>query len=412
MARTQYSRPFLVPDGAQAVGLDRIHLGDGLYDEAWLQNQIHHHPECLPIDQIEPALDRLVPVCLEMELPNGYVDNVFVTPSGDVVLAEVKLWRNPEMRRKVVAQALDYASCLFKMDYEAFETAVLKARSRNGDRDLSIASGQSLYQLMAEYDALDEAGFIDAVSNNLLNGRVLILVVGDGVHSQTEQLFALLEHHAGLHFTFALVELAIFALPHLRSHLILPRTLAQTTMITRSVIEFADGRGIIEQPVPHGDARTGSKLAALPESPRSISSDQFFDAMSEISPALPAKIQTFLNAVSPLGVFPDFRKALILRWTSPQGITCNLGYIQRDGLVQTVDVHGKLPRHLTEQYIADLANRLEKPIQSNPGNGLTYVGDDHRKTLHIHSIADDLEIWRDAIEAFAAAVKAYEAQDG
>ncbi|GAB5504386.1 hypothetical protein [Pyruvatibacter sp.] len=408
MARSQYSQPFVVPDGAPAVGLDRIYLGNGLYDEAWLQNQIHLHPECLPIDQIEPGLDRIVPVCLEMELPSGFVDNVFLTPSGDIVLAEVKLWRNPEMRRKVVAQALDYVSCLFEMDYVAFEAAILKAHSRGAEGGSSVAT--SLDQLVDGADSLDEAAFVDAVSNNLSSGRALILVVGDGVHSQTERLFSVFENHAGMHFTFALVEMAIFELPHMHSHLILPRTLAQTTMMTRAVVELSGDHGTVKRPVLRGE--DGYKPAAVSASPRSISSDQFFDAMKELDVGLPAKIQDFLDSLTPLGVVPDFRRSLILRWTSPQGISCNLGYIQRSGLVQTVDVHGKIPQRISEQYISDLAIRIHRPVHKNPGGELTYVGDHQQKTLHVLSVADEMDRWREAIERFITNVKEYETQDG
>lgn len=408
MARSQYSQPIVVPDGAPAVGLDRIYLGNGLYDEAWLQNQIHLHPACLPIDEIEPGLDRIVPVCLEMELPSGFVDNVFLTPSGDIVLAEVKLWRNPEMRRKVVAQALDYVSCLFEMDYVAFEAAILKAHSRGVARGSSVAT--SLYQLIDGDDSLEEAAFVDAVSNNLSNGRALILVVGDGVHSQTERLFSVFENHASMHFTFALVEMAIFALPHMHSHLVLPRTLAQTTMMTRAVVELSDGRGTVKRPVLRG--ADGYKPPAVSASPRSISSDQFFDAMKEMDASLPDKIQVFLDSLAPLGVVPDFRRSLILRWTSPQGVSCNLGYIQRNGLVQTVDVHGKIARRISEQYISDLASRIGRPVHKNPGDELTYVGDHQQKTLHVLSIAKELDCWRKAIELFIAKVKEFEMQEG
>src|SRR3546814_19642266 len=57
-------------------------------------------------------------------------------------------------------------------------------------------------------EALDEAEFIDAVSLNLRLGRMLAIVLGDGIRTETEALCDLLQSHAGAHFTFALVELA------------------------------------------------------------------------------------------------------------------------------------------------------------------------------------------------------------
>ena len=45
----------------------------------------------------------------ELKTPAGPIDNFMVTPSGLPVLVECKLWRNPEARRQVVGQILDYA---------------------------------------------------------------------------------------------------------------------------------------------------------------------------------------------------------------------------------------------------------------------------------------------------------------
>lgn len=96
-----------------------------------------------------------------------------MTPAGEIVLVETKLWRNVQARREVVAQALDYVSALMRMPYELFELAILKARG---------SKGGSLYDLVESHaDALDEAGFVDAVSRNLVRGRMLVIALGDGI---------------------------------------------------------------------------------------------------------------------------------------------------------------------------------------------------------------------------------------
>jgi hypothetical protein len=73
--------------------------GTGTYDEAWLQALIHAHPSVLPIRQIEPSFEALIPVCRELPLSfgagkSGALDNFFITKSGNLVLVEMKLWRN------------------------------------------------------------------------------------------------------------------------------------------------------------------------------------------------------------------------------------------------------------------------------------------------------------------------------
>ena len=94
------------------------------------------------MDQIEPSLGPLIPVCMELPLRVGSVDNLFVTPEGNLVMVEVKLWGNPEARRTVVAQALDYATELFKLTYGELEAAVGKG-DFNGAQRLNDSTASS-----------------------------------------------------------------------------------------------------------------------------------------------------------------------------------------------------------------------------------------------------------------------------
>jgi hypothetical protein len=75
------------------------------------------------MEQIEPGFGRLIPVCKELPLTfgagkSGSLDNLFVTRGGGLFLTEAKLWRNPEARRSVVAQAMEYAAALFRLNYD------------------------------------------------------------------------------------------------------------------------------------------------------------------------------------------------------------------------------------------------------------------------------------------------------
>lgn len=87
-------------------------LGAGTHDEAWLQALIFAHPELLPISRIEPGFGAAVPVAREVACGHAYIDNLYLTPSGEIILAETKLWRNVQARREVVAQALAYVAAL------------------------------------------------------------------------------------------------------------------------------------------------------------------------------------------------------------------------------------------------------------------------------------------------------------
>lgn len=122
------------------------------------------HPEVLPLAEIEGAIEGLISVCREMPTPHGRIDNLFITADGQIVIAEAKLWRNPQARRDVIAQALDHASCLFRMSYAEFESAALNGQFGGGQKP------RSLWELVPDGMRRPEPEFIDAVSRNLRRG--------------------------------------------------------------------------------------------------------------------------------------------------------------------------------------------------------------------------------------------------
>ena len=125
MNNQQHTSPFVVNHEGRTLVLNRIDFGlsskGHQYNEAWLQNLLHNNPQSLPTEEIDTAYKNLVPVCTELSTPAGPIDNLFVTPEGKLVVLEAKLWRNPEARRKVIGQILDYAKEHY--DYVLVDTA-------------------------------------------------------------------------------------------------------------------------------------------------------------------------------------------------------------------------------------------------------------------------------------------------
>jgi len=147
------------------------------FEEKWLQRLIMRHPSLLPVDQIEPAFNSLIPICVELPVRSGSMDNLFVTPAGDIALVECKLWRNPEARREVVAQIIDYATEISTWTYETLQDAIRRTKPLDESDEKST---RSLYDLVSAHGEIDEVSFHDAVSRNLKRGRFLLLIVGDG----------------------------------------------------------------------------------------------------------------------------------------------------------------------------------------------------------------------------------------
>lgn len=229
----QRSVPILLgPDGRtaplQLLGQSELPT----VSEADIQLLVHRHPQCLPIREIDALFAEPISVCTELSTPAGPIDNFLVTPSGLPVLVECKLWRNPEGRRQVVGQIIDYAKELTRWSSSDLQREV--------SRRLQI-EGNALLQLVRERQPqIDEIEFNDALTANLRRGRFLLLIVGDGIREGVEAIAEYLQVHAGLHFSLGLVELPIYTLPG-GARLVVPRIVARTTIISRNVVALPSG---------------------------------------------------------------------------------------------------------------------------------------------------------------------------
>ena len=341
------------------------------HNESWLQDLLHKNPDLIPASAYEASFGIIIPVARELQTPVGPLDNLFVTPDGDLVLVECKLWRNPEARRKVVAQIIDYAAAISEWSYQDLMDAINK---RNGTR-----LDNPLYEFTRDHpESIEESVFVDAVTKNLKLGRHLLLIVGDGIREDIERMTGFLQQRTGLHFTLGLLEMGIYKLPEDNSLLIIPNMLLKTTIIERGVITINDGRIKIENPEIKAQQRTGSASAPRGEDLTEI---KFFETLGSRSPESARWLKDRLQDMQNLGMGWDIRKSLLPRY-SPDGETeFNFGYFKTDGRFITRNatnfMEEKGLRHLAEDYIRNIASivptsRIEK---MSDGNLNIYVGD-------------------------------------
>lgn len=198
-----------------------------------IRDMVFANPSMLPVAAIDPGFGPLVSVARELNVPGvGRIDALLVDHRGRLVIVEAKLWRNPQARREVVGQILDYARALARWTYEDLQREVSSATKRHGNVVFDLvreAGGES-----------DEARFVDQVSRDLRAGRFLLLIVGDGITEGTQRIGEFLADHAGLAFDFGLIEVAQYRFhdPRLGSDrlIVQPRLLAKTVLIERTVI--------------------------------------------------------------------------------------------------------------------------------------------------------------------------------
>ena len=384
-------QPVVITTDDLSIPLEPVVLGKGTHSEAWLQKLIHQHPVLLPVAQIEPGFGKPVAIAMEINCGHGYIDNLFLTPAGDIILVETKLWCNVEARREVVAQALDYAAALASTDYPTFERMVLAA--------LGKPAPPSLYSLIAEHeDALTEPAFVDAVAFNLRRGRMLVMVVGDGIRREAQLLGQLLQSHAGAHFTFALVEVAIWRDPTTGSQLAIPNMLMQTTMIERGIVRIEQGAAVVV-PVPIG---------RVDQTAVSISAEIFDEGLAKRGAALPKLLREFAASLEPLGVYVDQRAALNLKVEVGANKPLNLGYVQKNGQLWVGSGLSVVTDAIKSRYLDTLAQTIGGIVV--PGPSVTTNGSSAPfldALLPAHA-----EVWRGAITTLIAEARKAAEQGG
>jgi hypothetical protein len=229
MKKSAYGNPLLI-DHKEVLILERFED----FDELTIQNLVFNTPDCLPISDIDESFNPLVPICTELRTPVGPLDVFMATPNGDLAIIETKLWRNPEARRKVVAQILDYANELSNWNYEDLQREV--------NRNLKL-KGNSLFNIISNRypdDIINESEFVDNISRNLRKGKFLLLIVGDGIKEGAVSITEFLSTSGHLNFTFGMVELTIYKIDNKRQ-IVLPRTIAKTVEIQKINIDLPDG---------------------------------------------------------------------------------------------------------------------------------------------------------------------------
>ena len=288
MKDRQFVTPLLLRDG-HATALKRVPLEERTLTEGQLQALLFAHPSLIPAGEIEPIFDGPRALARELPVGSGALDLLYMNPQGYLTLVETKLWRNPEARRTVVAQIIDYAERISRWTYEDLRAAVLARRPSD-----HAGSSDPLIDLARddEEEEIDEREFIDQVTRNLRLGRFLLLIIGDGIHEGVERMAAFLSHTPQLQFTLGLVEMGLYSVEgHATSRelFVQPRLLARTREVVRAVVE-------VKTPVAPSEVVV--TVPAASESPavgrHTITKDAFVERLTKSSSA---EVVTFVKWV-------------------------------------------------------------------------------------------------------------------
>ena len=247
-------------------GGDPTPLTETAYDsEAALQKLIADHPEVLAGERMTPDEPRRwLLISREMGIPDSpdsgdrwAVDHLLLDQDARPTLVEVKRGDNPEIRRRVVGQMLDYAAHATR--YWTADTIRERLEAESGGED---AARGRIARLQSGGESGDGAyeEFWERVDRNLADERIRLLFVADRIPPDLEHVVEFLNRHMGPQVEVLAVELKQFRSADFR------------TLVPR-VIGRSDGRAPGEQYPTHpddGDVPTGIPgrrlCARLPES--------------------------------------------------------------------------------------------------------------------------------------------------
>jgi hypothetical protein len=161
-------------------------LEEGYATEEELQTFLRDHAELIPVDEIELGTPPLLCIGWEVSVASGSEDLLYVDETGLLTIVETKLRKNPEARREVVGQVLEYgaqASAWSPNDIEAKAQKFLSsAQCPQEYRGLTLE--RALRHFLERTGSPAREGFsyenfLNLASGNLERGHVRLVIAID-----------------------------------------------------------------------------------------------------------------------------------------------------------------------------------------------------------------------------------------
>ena len=310
----QQGTPYFISE-TNSFQLERIPLNEKHFQENWLQKIIHKNPQILPIDDIESGFAPLISLGREISTSVGYIDNLYISPNGYLTIVETKLWKNPEAKREVVGQIIDYAKELTNWNFTKLNDGV------KNSSQLYNNNSKGIIELINDFEKIEENEeykIIDNIERNLKRGRFLLLIVGDGIRESVEEMVDFLSNTPQIQFTLGLIELQFYKNPNVEGELIaIPNLITRTREITRAIVKIENSTNgnvtietdFIEEKVKPITART------------TITEDDFFEQLQQNTDYESAEFaKHILATVKEKGYFVEWRQgAFVAKILDPNG---------------------------------------------------------------------------------------------
>jgi len=166
----------LLIDGENIKALDKLRFTE----EGRLQDYLEKYPSLIPLVEIVEGPSDLLCIGREVTVPSGAIDLLFIDKDGLLTIVETKLVKNPEIRREVIGQIIEYASFLSQWTLNDIENIAnnyfRSERIPNEFRDKTLS--EVITEFSPENDFSVDS-FNAEVEKNLREGKIRLIIAVD-----------------------------------------------------------------------------------------------------------------------------------------------------------------------------------------------------------------------------------------
>lgn len=192
--------------------MERIEEVSFRYEDK-MQEYLARNPEIIPVYDIDEDTKLLV-IAREFSTQSGPIDALGFDNKGNIYIIETKLYKNPEGRRTVIAQALDYGASLWRNsnNFSDFVTQL--------DIHSNKIFGEPFEVKYAKFFELsDVSENLQQIEENLSEGIIKFVVLVDRLHEQVKNLAMFVNQNSK--FDLYLVEIEYYR--HDKFEIIIPK---------------------------------------------------------------------------------------------------------------------------------------------------------------------------------------------
>lgn len=188
--------------------------------EANLHDYLEKYPELIPFEEIEDDPPTALVIGREVSVRSGSIDLLIIDASGRLTIVETKLAKNPEARREVVGQVIEYASFVSQWTADQVEHQAVDY--------LKCGSAEEFYLRLSTKDQsvepIDATAFKIQVEKNLKDGNLRLVIAVDEIVESLRSIVVFLNSFT--RFDFVLLQLHEYSLGN-DDHVFIPSLFGQ-----------------------------------------------------------------------------------------------------------------------------------------------------------------------------------------